>query len=250
MRVHVSSEQNETPLRTGAADGEERAFADVAQLLQQARTKLELAGRDNARMRAELTARIETMKRSAEEMEKLLVQTERQVAQLANLYVATYQLHASLDPEDVHTAIADIAVNLLGAERFRLLIRPITGRVTLVRGGGVPKTGPSASSEYPGGDELVDACLGDRTLRFGPAPGSKALVVVPLSSHGETVGALAIDALFPHRPNLDTDDRELLDLMGAHAASALLAARAFQQARSKVDTFEGLLGLLRKGGRP
>ena len=78
-------------------------------------------------------------------------------------------------------------------------------------------------------------------------PGSKALVVVPLSSHGEIVGALAVDALFPHRPALDTDDRELLDLLGAHAASALLAARAFQQARSKVDTFEGLLGLLRKG---
>jgi nitrate/nitrite-specific signal transduction histidine kinase len=246
MRVHVSSEQNETPLRTGAADGEERAFADVAQLLHQARSKLELAGRDNARMRAELTARIETMKKSAEEMEKLLVQTERQVAQLANLYVATYQLHASLDIEDVHTAIADIAVNLLGAEQFRLFIRTTEGKMALARGSSVKRL-EGKTVEYLGGDQLVDACLGERALRFGPVPGSKTLVVVPLSSHGEIVGALAIDALFPHRPSLDNDDRELLDLLGAHAASALLAARAFQQARSKVDTFEGLLGLLRKG---
>ena len=248
MSVNVSSEQHETPLRTRAADGEHRSFTDVAQLLHQAQSTLELAGRDAARIRADLTTRIESLQKNAEEMERLLVQTERQAAQLANLYVATYQLHASLDPREINSAIADIAVNLLGAERFRLLLRAESGRMAFALGG--EAHAGAAPVEYGGGDELVDACLGDRVLRFGPTPGSSALVVVPLSSHGELVGVLAIDALFQQKASLSPDDRELLDLVGAHAASALLAARAYQAARRKLDTFEGLLGLLRKGGAP
>jgi nitrate/nitrite-specific signal transduction histidine kinase len=247
MSVHVSSEQHEAPLRTRAADGD-RSFTDVAQLLHQAQSTLELAGQDAARIRADLTMRIESLQKSAEEMERLLVQTERQAAQLANLYVATYQLHASLDPEEINSAISDIAVNLLGAQRFRLLLRAENGRMAFALGGEARADG--ATVEYPGGDELIDACLGDRVLRFGPTPGSSALVVVPLSSHGELVGVLTIDALFQQKASLNPDDRELLDLVGAHAASALLAARAYQSARRKVDTFEGLLGLLRKGVTP
>jgi GAF domain-containing protein len=250
MSVHVSSEPNEASSRTRATDGEPHPLTDVAHLLDQAQSQLVVAGRDNARIRAELTTRIESLQRSAEEMERLLVQTERQAAQLANLYVATYQLHASLDPEEIHSAIADIAVNLLGAERFRVLLRSEGGRMVLALGGDPRKAASNGAAEYAGGDELVDACLGDRVLRFGPAESSKALVVVPLSSHGELVGVLAIDALFPQKANISPDDRELLDLVGAHAASALLAARAFQAARRKVDTFEGLLGLLRKGTSP
>jgi nitrate/nitrite-specific signal transduction histidine kinase len=246
MRVHVSSEQTETPSRTRATDGDPKPFTDVAQLLYQAQTELERAGHDQARIRADLTTRVESLQRSAEEMERLLVQTERQAAQLANLYVATYQLHASLDPEEINSAIADIAVNLLGAQRFRLLLRTETGRLVIVLG----DTTESGPTDYAGGDTLVDACLGDRVLRFGPEQGSSALVVVPLSSHGELVGVVAIDALFPQKASLDPEDRELLDLVGAHAASALLAARAFQSARRKATTLEGLFGLLRKVGTP
>src|SRR5262245_16328035 len=188
MSVNVSSEQHETPLRTRAADGEHQSFTDVAQLLHQAQSTLELAGRDAARIRADLTTRIESLQKSAEEMERLLVQTERQAAQLANLYVATYQPHASLDPQEINSAISDIAVNLLGAEHFRLLLRAESGRMAFALGGEVRPDG--APVEYAGGDELVDACLGDRVLRSGPTPSSSALVVVPLSSHGELVGVL------------------------------------------------------------
>jgi hypothetical protein len=38
-----------------------------------------------------------------------------------NLYVATYQLHSTLDPGEVQSTIAEIATNLLGAESFALL---------------------------------------------------------------------------------------------------------------------------------
>ena len=250
MTVPVSSEQRDSSSRTRATDGDGQPFTDVAQLLDLAQSKLEAAGRDHTRIRAELTTRIESLQKSAEEMERLLVETERQASQLTSLYVATYQLHASLDPDEVQAAIADIAVNLLGAARFRLLVRSESGRMLLVRAEKTKLDPGAPPAEYAGDDALVRACLGNRLLCFGPAPGSSALVVVPLSSHGELVGVLAIDALFPQKASLTTDDRELFDLVGAHAASALLAARAFQSARRKADTFEGLLGLMRKGVAP
>ena len=43
------------------------------------------------------------------------------------LYVATYQLHATLNPPEVLEAISEIVVNLVGADRFALLLA-IRGR--------------------------------------------------------------------------------------------------------------------------
>ena len=62
MSVHVSSEPTETSSGTRATDGEHQPFTDVARLLDQAQTTLALAGRDNARIRAELTTRIESLR--------------------------------------------------------------------------------------------------------------------------------------------------------------------------------------------
>ena len=62
-----------------------------------------------------------------------------------------------------------------------------------------------------------------------------------------TVGALVIVKLFTHKTSLDEDDRELLDLLGAHAASALFAARVYARAARKLRTLEGLIKLVKKG---
>jgi hypothetical protein len=51
-----------------------------------------------------------------------LVEMEHQMGRIMTLYVATYQLHATLDPTDVQTTIGEISTNLLGAEQFALLL--------------------------------------------------------------------------------------------------------------------------------
>src|SRR5207244_12719933 len=56
-----------------------------------------------------------------DELSRRLSEYEQQTGRLMNLYVATYQLHATLDPGEVQSTIAEIATNLLGAERFALL---------------------------------------------------------------------------------------------------------------------------------
>jgi nitrate/nitrite-specific signal transduction histidine kinase len=183
-----------------------------------------------------------------EELATRLAEVEHQVGRLMTLYVATYQLHATLDPADVQSTIAEIAVNLLGAEQFALLLRDEEKDVLEVRLQEGQISAPwSGAPTYAGGDPLIDASLLDGVLRFGPAENSPVLVTVPLRVQDVTVGALVITKLLEHKGKLEEEDRELLDLLGAHAASALFASRVYARAARKLRTLEGLIKLVRKG---
>jgi len=219
----------------------------VARLLDDAQRSLERAGTEAARRNQELARRIQELEASLGEMEGLLVRTEGQAAQLANLYVATYQLHASLEVSDVRAAIADIAVNLLGAERFTILLKHETGRFFAAKESSGQADPGVTELPYEGGDALIDACLKDGSPQFGPCAGSELLVAVPFVRQGEVVGLLTVRAFLGHKPGLNADDHELLDLMAAHAASALVAARAFHVSQRKLNAYEGLLGFMRGG---
>jgi hypothetical protein len=228
----------------------------AARLLEEAQRSLERAESEATKRNQELSRRILDLEESIGEMEQLLVRTERQAAQLANLYVATYQLHASLEAADVRSAIADIAVNLLGAERFAILLKDESGQLLVApesagetaadAAGGYGKA--EARAPYAGGDALIDACLRDACPQFGPQPGSEVLAAVPFVRQGDVVGLLLVRGFLGHKPGLSADDHELLDLMAAHAASALVAARAFHVSQRKLTAYEGLLGFLRGGG--
>lgn len=237
-----------------AANGNRETTSELSQLgraarlLEDAQRALERADDEAERRNRELSVRIRDLEENLGEMEQLLVRTERQAAQLANLYVATYQLHASLETADVRAAIADIAVNLLGAARFTILLRNEAGELSGAPQGHVGEADPVASAVYAGGDALIDACLAQCTPQFGPCQGSQAVAAVPFARQGEAVGVLVVQAFLSHKPGLNAEDHELLDLMAAHAASALVAAQAFQVNQRKLSTYEGLLGFMRRGG--
>ena len=184
-----------------------------------------------------------------QEISARLVDTEHQLDRLMSLYVATYQLHAYLDPAQVHSAIADVAVNLLGAKSFALLLRRDEGDgcEIVFAEGAAARTDPfPGDGIYAGGDPMVDATLADGVLRLGPTAESRTVAVVPLRIQDQIVGVLAVLELFDHRPPLKADDRDLLDLLSAHAASALFAARLFAAKDRKLRTLESLVRLARR----
>ena len=67
-------------------------------------------------------ARLAAAESERQELVSRLAEGEHQVGRLMTLYVATYQLHATLDPVEVQSTIAEIALNLIGAEQFVLLL--------------------------------------------------------------------------------------------------------------------------------
>jgi hypothetical protein len=209
----------------------------------------EHAGEDSSAERvAELERRLATAESDVKELASRLVDSEHQGGRLMNLYVATYQLHATLEPAEVQATIAEIAINLLGAQQFVLLLRRDEGdgcEIALIEGmydGAVP---PYGGETYEGGDPMVDTTLRDGVLRLGPTAESQALAAVPMRVQNEIVGALVLLKLLDHKPILRAEDRDLLDLLSAHAASALFAARLFATKDRKLRTLESLVKLAR-----
>jgi GAF domain-containing protein len=198
---------------------------------------------------ADLETRLADVESDRLELSARLADYEQQVGRLMNLYVATYQLHATLDPAEVQSTIGEIATNLLGAERFVLLFwkeGATECEVSLSQALQDDKSGHYEGNLYSGGDAMVDATLADGVLRIGPLDGSDAVACVPLTVQGATVGALVIQKLFEHKSMLRPEDRDLLDLIAAHAASALFAARVYSATDRKLKTLESLVKLVRR----
>jgi len=217
--------------------------------LREAENERQRVGDGQADERAlELERRLATAESDVKELASRLVDSEHQAGRLMNLYVATYQLHATLDPAEVQETIAEIAINLLGAARFVLLLKRDEGgdlEIALNQGiYGEPEP-PFTGDSYRGGDAMVDATLSDGVLRLGPSAESPALAAVPLRVQNDIVGALVVLKLLDHKPILRSEDRDLLDLLSAHAAIALFAARLFATKDRKLRTLESLVKLAR-----
>lgn len=215
-----------------------------------------MAGEHEGDRVTELERRLEAAETDVKELASRLVDSEHQAGRLMNLYVATYQLHSTLEPAEVQDTIAEISINLLGAEKFVLLLREGEGsecEIALLEGVGDeidPEEGDVWSDLYGGecyrgGDAMVDATLDDGVLRLGPTSDSEALAAVPLRVQEVIVGALVVLKLFDHKPMLKAEDRDLLELLSAHAASALFAARLFAAKDRKLRTLESLVKLAR-----
>lgn len=224
-----------------------------------------------------LERRLAAAENDRRELTSRLVEAERRAERLMTLYVATYHLHAALDPAGVEVAIAEIAVDLLGARRFVLLLEEEDGtcRVAMDRTAGHRgdhggHEGESAAlfagRRYAGGDPMIDATLADGVLRMAPASAAAAsdddanddaaspatapsgpVATVPLNLGGKTAGVLVILELFAHKRGLTTEDRDLLDLLAAHAASALTAAQLFSVSERRLHSYRSLIALAGSG---
>jgi hypothetical protein len=156
-------------------------------------------------------------------------QVERRSANLANLYVAAYRLHSTLERAEVLAAIQEIVVNLIGCEEVAVFEREgELERLSLVAGQGLAEDMPSA---VPFGAGVIGrAAAGGSTLVVGP--GEAALphetgitACVPLKVGGRVTGAIAIFRLLGHKAGLEELDYELFELLGTHAATALVSSR-------------------------
>ena len=244
----------EDNLQTAEVVGELRAAlqraADLLMALEARQTPPDGAASGDDAEVDELQRRLEAAESDLGELSTRLVDTENQHGRLMNLYVATYQLHATLDIREVTSTIAEITRELLGAEKFALLLRAenegeTVCDVAMVSDDGVEATLTSSDGRYHGGDTSIDSTLSEGVMWMQRAEGSQALAVVPLTVQGAVVGALVLLKLLDHKPALTPEDKDLLDLLAAHAASALLAARVYSTTDRRLKTLESLVKLVR-----
>lgn len=199
-------------------DDNERLNRKVAEL------QLELSARQQ--LEAQLKERVEAIQTESRSFASRYVEVEQQNTNLANLYVASYQLHGTLDRERVIEAIKEIIINLVGSEE--LAIWDLEGDSLALAGSfGIDE---QEWANVPLGSGVIGASAETGQLYVAdgaPADGREATLTacIPLKLDERVVGAIAMFKLLPQKNGLASVDFEMFDLLASHAASALYCTR-------------------------
>lgn len=182
------------------------------------------------RLRQELNQHREAERELAQAIERVRAESEQHLAQyaevemhnanLANLYVTSYQLHGTLNRDTILQSLQEVIVNLIGSEDFAIC-EMFDGDLQVAASVGVDPATVTWST--PRVRETAET----RVLYIGPAdrePGDP-LVCLPLQVDGQLVGMIVIFGLLAHKAQLEPLDHELFDLLASQASTALYCCR-------------------------
>jgi transcriptional regulator with GAF, ATPase, and Fis domain len=178
------------------------------------------------------------------------VEIEEQNNNLANLYVASYQLHSTLDFQEVVHIVMEIIINLIGAEVFCIMLldektnelgviakeghetgQPF-GPIRIGEGilGSVAKSGEPYYINQAGSDYKVDF--------------HHPIAAIPLKIKENVIGVISIHKLLVQKDAFTAVDYELFSLLAAHAATAIFSSKLYSQSERRLTTIQGFLDLL------
>ena len=183
---------------------------------------------------------------------------EDELHKLANLYVASYQLHSTLSLTRVFSHLRELLAQLVGARAHALYLHDPTKNVLLpVASDGVPLSALPAVpvAENSAGTRATDALLTvERVFLTGvpiicedlPSvrdidPAKSPAACVPMRFDDRVVGVIVVYTLLEQKPQFVPVDYELFKMLGAHAATALLGALLYRDAEGKLPGLEVLL---------
>ena len=179
---------------------------------------------------------------------------ETQNNHLANLYVASYQLHATLNFTDVLDTVREILINLVGAEGFAIFwLDQANGQLRRELSQGMGSNVPE--KVRPGKGPLHDACQG-QSFYADPLPQSKSVEVahpiacIPMKIGSRVIGLIAIYHLLQQKERFEPLDFELFTLLAGHAATALFGSKLYQRSEKKLSELQGFLDLLTAPSSP
>ena len=171
---------------------------------------------------------------------------------LANLYVASYQLHSTLDFSECLKIILEIVMNLIGAEEFSIMmLDEKTNEMTIVAQEGM---GPEARASVKLGDGIIGSAAkeGESFYRAGDPKDLKRvdylnpLVVIPLKIKEHVIGVIVIYKLLVQKEAFTPVDYELFTMLAGHAATALFSSKLYSQSERKLTTIQSFLDLLKE----
>ncbi|MBK7583436.1 MAG: GAF domain-containing protein [Myxococcales bacterium] len=195
----------------------------------------------------ELLSRFHAAEAASSEVSARVQEIEAEFANLANLFVASNQLHGSLSPRGVMRRIKEVLAQLVGAERYCLYLASADKNelVPIAFEGVAGDKVRSVSAEsgpigavFRSGAAAVNE---DRDPSAGNHESPAA--IIPLSVDEQRVGVIAIFSTLSQKKRFDTIDFELFKLLGQHAAAALVSASLFAQADRKFPGLESFIDL-------
>jgi GAF domain-containing protein len=161
---------------------------------------------------------------------------ESELANFANLHVASNCLHSTLSPSGVGRRIKEILEQLVGVDAYVIyLCRP---ELSPIAAEGLKPDDNLADAPMDRLSEVVHSGVSSINDDIDPSRGtvSQPSALIPLSIDDQVVGVLSIIRSLPHKRQLTNIDFELFKLLGQHAAAALMASGLYAQAGRVLPT--------------
>lgn len=201
-----------------------------------------------------LLERSTELEQSQREDENRYEQVEAELNDLANLYIASYQLHAGLSVRRVVRHLKDTIGQLVGAQAFAIYVVDARRERALPIG----SEGLDEARVLPvkvGEGHVGEACVtGIERIRNDISTSGSLddpLALIPLLVEGTPVGVVAIVEMLEQKTGWASVDTELFKLLGAHAGTALIAANLYAGASGPEQALDGLLdNMVRRSDNP
>lgn len=182
------------------------------------------------------------------------IEVEEENNNLANLYVASYQLHSTLDFSEVLRIVLEIVINLIGAEKFAiLLIDEKTNELVPVASEGIAvssaprvKIGQGTIGTVAKEGESYFSENLTYVKEFNP---TEPIVCIPLKIKEHVIGVISIYTLLTQKSGFTNMDYELFNLLAGHAATAIFSSKLYTQSERKLTTIQSFLDLLKEKPR-
>jgi nitrate/nitrite-specific signal transduction histidine kinase len=178
------------------------------------------------------------------------VEVEEQNNNLANLYVASYQLHSTLDFQEVIHIVMEIIINLIGAEVFSImLVDEKTNELGIIANEGYEEAQKFPSIRI-GEGVIGSVAKAGEPYYINQAPSTyqvdfqHPIACIPLKIKENVIGVINIHKLLYQKDGFSAVDYELFSLLAAHAATAIFSSKLYSQSERKLTTIQGFLDLL------
>lgn len=202
---------------------------------------------------SQLKKTIKNLKQEKNNLASRYVEFEEENNNLANLYVASYQLYSTLDFKGVLMILLEIITNLIGAERFAIMLVDEESQKL------VPK-----ASEGITIDMLPTTKIGEGVIGTVAATGESyfttsfsgklakttddfttPILCIPLKIEDRVIGIIPVYSLFTHKKNFSSMDYELFNLLGGHAANAIYLSMLHARSKNRFKTINDSLELFK-----
>lgn len=176
-----------------------------------------------------LRSQVELMVATNHNLSALLLSSDTRSGEMMKLLVAVRALIESRDAAAAIAGLHDILVNVVGASDFFIYalddaadeLIPISGIGSSFSADERLPLGKTWLGGVVHAGEMVIARPHGNDVPFG---GLTTAAVVPLKVLDRVLGAILVARVLPQRAPLDVCDRDVLGLLGAYAATAIIAA--------------------------
>jgi GAF domain-containing protein len=177
----------------------------------------------------QLESAADAFDRQRGELEQKLSGAQRRTAELSRQLVTVRRLHSSLERGELLLAVEEIVASLIGCEEWAVFEKSnATSPLAPIKAVGLSLE-ELAALGHAHGPIARCAATGELWVVEDRGAGSRSeprlTACVPLQLGENVVGVLALFRLLDHKAELENADVELLDLLAAHAGTALAATR-------------------------